>query len=201
MIKILGLICLFSQISWGQDQREIIDMLSQSSVSNPVQFNFAMRPFYLDINGNGELEKIELSKRDGRDWISIFRSSEKVFEHELQSYAGNSHIFRLRRKKLATGESLLTIFYYDGQRPLINYRASARLYLLSFSDDLKNFWLSKGPSIWDEQELPFYQHYHKRSYGVSFADMNKDGMTDVTVNYRGTSRVMIYLGEGRWINL
>jgi hypothetical protein len=160
----------------------------------------ALSPFYeFDLNGDGRKEKILFEKSNGESLVNIYSSGgEALFEYKFESKGIRSRVYKLNIKRVSSGAVVLAFHFYEGYIESTNFYGSSRLYLLSIdNNNLKTISMFKGPSLWEEVESSWYG-YRQKPYRFFVKDFNADGVKDIKVSARGTSRVYQYKGNGRW---
>jgi hypothetical protein len=160
----------------------------------------AHTPFYnLDLNQDGQSEKIVFVKKDNEDWLDIFDSAKnKIFSYKFENMGINSGLYRIEQKRLSPETEILFLYYYVGSTQFTNTDASARLYLLTIDNrDLKTMHVLKGPSYFEERKTSS-EHYHQRKYFIELVQLNKSATKEVVIKHAGMSEVFIYSGNGKW---
>jgi hypothetical protein len=163
------------------------------------KWNLPSKFYQLDLNSDGFVENIQFQKRDGTDYICIYQDDfNKVFEAPLKTWIGGGRPYKLRLVNLSKEVRALIIFYYEGHMDFARLKSTSRLYVLTIDKgNLKEMFLHRGPAIIDEQKT-LSEHYHLRKYQVKVIDFNGDGQKGIGIFYGNLSRVMEYLGGGRW---
>lgn len=186
----------------GQDEEFFKNIYAPGKTQSNEHF-FKTSPSYLiDLDQDGQREKITIKKRDGMDWLSI----NSFFDREIYSYkfrptGDKSHIFKIKIRNLSSKTKALLIYYYEGHTNYLNFLGTARLYFITFENrNLKNIRTYKGPIFWHE----YRKHngeYSRRMYSIDFADFNRDGTDDIRVKYHLAKRIFLYQPGGAWREL
>jgi hypothetical protein len=163
------------------------------------QFNVQGARYHLDLNDDGIEEKIIPQKRDGTDWVLIQnQSGGKLFEAELFSMGGESHIFKIKFARLSKSLKALIIFLDEGKTEGKKFESTARIYVISFeNNDFNSMKLALGPHIFHEKESQREQ-YFRRDMLVELRDLNNDGTREIVVNYNHIQRILFYRARGEW---
>ena len=198
---------LFSGHSLAQDERYYRQMLTgelphlstdiKEMAVKPISLD---GPFYnFDLNGDGIDERLQPIKRDGVDWLIISDSSKrKIFEAKLLAMGGESFIYKLKLVHLSPQYKSLIVFLDEGHTAGKQFESTGKLYVLSFdNNDLSTLSLSPGPHFFHEKESQREQ-YLRRGYQVTVADLNGDGVREITVHYNHIQRILQYQGKGEW---
>lgn len=190
----------------GQDERVFRDLLlhkNKKELENKKIENTFVKvrsPFYsIDLGGDKRNEFFYTTKVDGRDYLKIFDHDKKeVFEYKFDSHGPWSRIYRIQVRKISSETKVLLCYFYEGINRYFKFKGTSRLYFLTIDDNsLKKMKMKKGPIIWHE-EKDRKDNYLKRKYDISLYDFNDDGIREISVAYKGMSRVFHYLGNGGW---
>jgi len=192
---------------FAQDERYFRQLLTgqlpqlEKEMLEPTRHQFSVQGarYHLDLNDDGIEEKIIPQKRDGTDWVLIQnQSGGKLFEAELFSMGGESHIFKIKFARLSKSLKALIIFLDEGKTEGKKFESTARIYVISFeNNDFKSMKLAQGPHIFHEKEAQREQ-YFRRDMLVELRDLNNDGIREIVVNYNHIQRILFYRARGEW---
>lgn len=208
MVHQIGLFfCLFSFAVYAQDERFYRELLAGESLTNLTErpeivvtpISVFGKLYHVDLNGDGQSEKLQPVKKDGADALYIYDSmGNEIFEAKLWSSGGESAIRKLRLVHLSSTVKCLIIFLDEGVTQGSQFESTGRISLLSFeNNNLKTLKLAQGPHIFHEKEAPRDQ-YLRRSYIVDVTDLDLDGTREIIVHYNHIQRIMMYQGKGIW---
>lgn len=193
----------------AQDERFFRRILSGELIESerpPVfekTYHFvAQSPLYeIDLNGDKKKEALSYEIKDGEHWINIFSASDGkkiIFQGKMETAGKDASLFKISLRELSSKLKVLILFFYEGNSQYLDFNGTGRVYLITFEkNDLSTLHLSPGPAFFQEKEqrnLGYYQ----RNYAVEIFDYNKDGVRELTVKHGHISRVMMYLGGGKW---
>lgn len=191
----------------AQDERYYRQMLSSelphlaTDTKEPsiTPINLEGPSYNFDLNADGIDESLRPIKRDGVDWLIISDSSKRIiFEAKLLAMGGESFIFKLKLVHLSDKFKSLIIFLDEGQTRGKFFESTGKMFVLSFdNNDLSTLSLSPGPHFFHEKESQRDQ-YLRRGYQVTIADLNGDGVREITVHYHHIQRILEYQGKGKW---
>ena len=197
---ILGI--LFWGNAWAEDELSFLTPHKQHSKPHQKVIFEQPFPIYLvDLNSNGEKERIHFVNRDGKDWLSIkSREGKEMASYHFQAVGLDATPFKIWLRSLSSSSKVLIIYYYEGYTNYLKFMGSVRLYFLTFeNNDLKTLSMRRGPPI-------FYEHsdkdksYRQRRYKVEVSDYNGDGRRDILVKYNYITDIFLYQGEGKWLH-
>jgi hypothetical protein len=192
----------------GQDERVFRDLLThknkkdlESKKVENVFVKVRSARYSFDFNDDSKNEFFYTSKIDGKDFLKIFDNKNKeVFRYKFDAHGPWSRIFRIQVRQLSSGTKVLLCYFYEGINRYFQFKGTSRLYFLTIDDgNLRQMKMHKGPIIWHE-EKDRQENYLKRKYEISLYDFDDDGVREVSVAYKGMSRVFQYLGAGQWQN-
>lgn len=207
MTKILLFLALFSLklTVFAQDERYFRQLftgeLATSTQKKEKSYKWESEtPLYqIDLDGDSDPEGIKVQKKDGEDWLELHGKLGKPFwRGKLQAKGAASSLFKIHLLSLAPKIKTLILHFYEGKTDYKEFNGTARIYLLVFEDNkLDKIFYQMGPSFWMEREKMSDQ-YFKREYKVIAQDFNGDGIKEISVKFKNISRVLMYLGNGRW---
>lgn len=194
-----------AQVAQAQDERYFRHLftgeLAPSEHHKDKTYKWEVEtPLYqIDLDGDGAAEGIKIQKKDGEDWIELHGKTGKPFwRGKLQAKGTESYLFKIHLVSLATKIKALILHFYEGKTDYKEFNGSARIYLIVFEDNkLDKLFYQIGPSFWIEREKMSDQ-YFKREYKVTAEDFNNDGIKEIAVKYKNSSKVLMYLGNGVW---
>lgn len=214
MVHYLGfslIFLLFSASLKAQDERYYRQMLSgglpdfnadQIKPKTNLKYYFEGPAYRLDLNQDQTEEYIQISKRDGVDWIQITDfSGRKVFEHKLFAMGVESVLYKIRLVQISNDVRALILFMDEGKTQSVRFESSARIFVLSYEkNDFTSMKLNEGPHFYHEREAQREQ-YFRRTYQVNILDMDGDGQKEISVEYNQIQRIMKYVGRGVWYRI
>lgn len=115
--------------------------------------------FEIDLNLDKISEKVVLSKKNGLDQISIFKSdNELLFKHEITPMGKNSFIKKITHVKVNSLQQCLLLHYMEGQTGVKAPKRSSRLLSFCFhTANLKKITVQDlGYLFWDMQSVASY---------------------------------------------
>jgi hypothetical protein len=177
---------------------------SSSLPQAPALSSFVMTsPTYLyDLNGDRQMERIIIGKKDGLDTLEIYdQAKNRLFYGELLPTGLESKILKLRLVALSESSRALLIYYDEGKTESKFFESQARLYLIGFEiNNLNNMKLVKGPAFWHEYQA-FREQYWQRHHAINLIDVDGDGKKEVFVNYKHEQSIWKYSKNGNWLKL
>lgn len=205
-MRLLFFIVLWNAAALSQDERfyrRIFTDELQIKKKKEEPKIIAQTPHYMiDINRDGEPERLQAVKKDGQDFFRISdRFGQEVFEAKLDAKGYNSSLYQVRLKTLANGVEALILMFDEGNTGTAVFQSTARVYIAVVEDgNLKNIYFHKGPAFYYEKEK-LDVSYSRRQYNVNAIDFNKDGVKEVAVSYGHIQRILFYQGKGKWREL
>jgi hypothetical protein len=205
-LLLIWTLCL--NCAWGQDEKLIRNLLTGKIKDNAEQVQLGHNwkvsgpAYHIDLNGDGTLEKLFVSKKDGQDSLSVLDNNlRRVFKANFPAKGRKSGIYRLRVVSLSSETKVIVVYYNEGHSDHVNFYSSARLYFISMDYNvLESLKVQEGPQFWDER-VEYKDHYHRRHYDLIIHDYNKDGIKDFAVKYGKITRIYMYKGRGKWLIL
>ncbi len=194
----------------AQDERYLREIFSGINV--PLEKKIDQRPidykwrangaiYQLDLDGDGFKELIIPEMIDGQNWLNILAPD----QHQLGSFffeaqGANSHIYKIIFRSVAANIKVLLVHFYEGYSNYYQFSGQSRLYIITIVDNkLNEMKMTKGPFFYYEVEEQWGKKaYYQREYFLSTYDYNGDGIDEITLKYRASSYVYIYVGNGRW---
>lgn len=204
LVICLVLKCFLSSFSlYAQDERyyrKIFTGELEDKTTETFQYKIIVKsPRYeLDLNQNGTKETIQVSKKDGFDFFTIFDEfGRELLSKRLPSIGARSRLLKVDLKGINKKTNALILHYYEGSTEATNFEATAKLFFITFKkDDLKQIAFQSGPHFFHEKVKG--DQYINRRYSVNVVDYNKDGSREISVSYNKISRIYFYGKNGLW---
>lgn len=154
--------------------------------------------YSLDLTGNGVKEFVGTRIVDGVPRLSIYDAQKnKVFEKTFPISGFDSHIYRLKTKKIAKNKVALLIYLFNGNTNYIDTFGSSSLWSIVIQDgSLKDISIDTFGNIWSENE-DSYGNY-KRAHQVDFQDVNHDGQLDLVISSGSVLRAYSHMSANNW---
>lgn len=205
MIKVLALI-FFALTVYSQDEWFFKDMMSGEIQTIPpkkekVHYRTLSKAYSIDVTGDGVREFIYFEFLDGKIYLNL-RDVDKqpIYRFKFPMNGHSARVYRVVKKRISTTRTMLLFYFYDGGSSYLTKRGTASIYGgVVEKGDFKYFELKKLASIWLEEEIR--DTYKRRLYEVGFKDVDNNGQQELLVRSGSTSRVVHYLGKGKWIGL
>lgn len=206
LITVFLLIFMLSSPLKAQDERFFRQIFTgelgkeRKTPRTDYKWQVSTPAYKLDLDGDGVVEGITVSKRDGEDWIELSgKLGTPFYTVKIPAKGNESSLFRLNLVTLSPTVKVLLLSFYQGWTHYLQFNGTARLFLLSFEDNkLDAISFSVGPSFWLEREKVNNQ-YFKRLYSIDVLDLNKDNSKDIIVSFNSIKRVMSYMGKGQFL--
>lgn len=200
----LALISVFANRSYGQDERLWRKILTGEVLEEdkkPVvapKYVFAGATYRLDLDGDKQMDGIQIVKNDLIDSVEIFNSNgNMIFRGVLEPQGVLARVERLRLVDISPETRVLIIHYYEGKTESRRMEATARLWFITWPRaDIRQMSLSKGPGYWHEFEV-VREQYGRRLYSVNVRDYDNDGVKDIAVAFNNMMSIWRYR-EGQW---
>ena len=196
---------LLMEMAGAEDERSFVgDAHLLSPLWKKTVFEHSSPEYLIDLDGDGNKERIHFINRDGRDWIFIKDfQGKRVYQYGFRAVGLDATPFKIRFRSLSPSSKVLVIHYHEGYTDYLKFLATARLYFLTFeNNDLKTLNMYRGPWVFYEQAAKG-KYYRQRTYKVGFVDLDGNGTRDIEVGY-GRFRikdVFLYRGKGKWFHL
>jgi len=156
--------------------------------------------YKINLNSDHLLEGISFIKKDGKDYIELLNSSNKLlFKFEFAAVGINSRLFKIKFKKIKY-QNILLLYYYEGEVNGLEKRSSVRLYLLAFKKNLKQFKVTKGPIIWKGYKT-YLNNYFEKEFKVKILDSNQDQLLDIYLESPNIHNVILQKKNLKWLSL
>jgi hypothetical protein len=127
---------------------------------NVFSFEFVIDEFNLDLNLDQKEERLQLIKKNGLDYITLFSHDHKiVFQHEIIPMGKKSQLKKISHVKVNSDQQCLLAYYDEGQTNIKSIKKSMRL--MSFCFQVNNLRKVKvqdlGYLFWDYLAVSSYQ--------------------------------------------
>jgi hypothetical protein len=171
----------------------------EQQMISPNQQSHVGPQYEWDINSDGKSEKIQWVKKNVLDWIILYaHDGTKMWEQKLRPMGKLARVYKMRLVDISKKCRVLMIYYYEGQVEYTQFKAQARIDLLTIDEgDLQNVHYQEGPAFFSE-ETKARDHYHWKNYFIDMVDLNLDGKKEIRIKYSNTVRVLSYQGKGKW---
>lgn len=198
------LLCIFLFQAKAQDERfyrSIFngDLSNTSDIPFEYKVEVSSHKYLMDLNRDSKKDSFQSVKKDGVDFFRINDEyGKQVFEAKLETKGKESKIFRASFKTISNSVDVLLLHFYEGHNDAAVFEGSARLYIITIKDrDFKKITMTKGPFFWSEFEGATNKYWARR-YSVNTADLNKDGVKEISVSFNNIDRVYYYSSNGEW---
>jgi len=204
MLRILFFVIISLSRLFAQDEKTFRDiLLHQENKKDPlkkVHVKTRSKRYVIDLNSDGKKDSFYTSKEDGKDIMTFFNHKKvKVFSHAFESHGPWGRIFKVQIRKISKETDVMLIYFYEGLNRYIDTLGTARVYFLTIDNkDFKTLSMFKGPLVWTEKK-DRKENYFKRKYDVTLYDYDNNDRREVSVKFRGVSRVFAYEGLGQWL--
>lgn len=137
--------------------------------------------YQLDLNDDNRREYIGTKIVDGIPFLTIYDfKREKIFDHKFPISGFDSHIYRIRRRKISKDKVAVLFYLYNGKTSYIEKFGSSSLWAIIVENkNLEEIKIKNFGTIWTEN-TDNYGHY-KRAHQISFQDINNDGQLDLVI--------------------
>ena len=202
------MIMFFVNPAMAQDERFwrklLTGELSREEVQEPeaAKLVFSSPRYEFDLDGDGQTESLLIQKRDGLNVLEVYSAGKDLlFTGSITGTGIDSKIYRLRVVDISKEIRSIIIYFFEGKTQSRYFEASARLYFLTFKKNkMDKMVFQKGPMYWHEYEAPRDQ-YWRRPYAVNVIDIDKDGVSEIFVNYNQIQFIWRYQESGLWKQL
>lgn len=196
-----------STTSYAQDERLFRKMFS-SSINQKKEkgkdislykLHINSKYYELDMNGDGLNDGLVFEKKDGEDWIHIYKEFfTKVKSVRLLANGIKSRIYRIKVLNISKSSRLILLYYYEGVSKYISLLGTSRIYMMTIDDrNFDTISVYRGPAIWKEYDNA-RGFYNQKNYKISLFDYNSDGVKELTVKYGNSAYIYRYFGNGKW---
>jgi hypothetical protein len=205
MIKVLA-IFLFIFPTFAQDEWFFKDMMSGKIKTIPpkkekVHYRTLSKAYSIDVTGDGVREFLYFEFLDGKIFLNLRDNNKKpIYRFKFPLNGHSARVYRVLKKRISQTRTMLLFYFYEGDSSYLNKKGTASIYGGVVEEgSFKYFELKKLASIWLEEEIR--DTYKRRLYEVGFKDVDNNGQKELLVKSGSTSRVVHYIGKGKWIGL
>ncbi|MFG1499903.1 hypothetical protein ABMA70_06795 [Halobacteriovorax sp. XZX-3] len=196
-------ILLFSTNSIAQDAWLLDDFYTQGSKKEEkkrakTHYKKDSALYQIDINGDIVREYIGTSIVDGIPTLQIYDVQKRlIFSYRFPISGFNSHIYRIKRRKISENKTATLFYQFNGNTNYINTYGSSNLWgIVVENGKLDNIKIHNFGQIWQENKDNY--GLYKRAHLVNFMDVNNDGQLDVVISSGSVYKAYSHVNGSEW---
>jgi hypothetical protein len=202
-MRLLTMLLIISTSSLAQNERLVRKFFSKDlfEKEKPLipNISVASKDYLVDLNSDGESERINITKNEFEDKLQIFTNmGKRLFEQKFTAMGKESAIYKLRVRSISKSVRVIIVYYFEGIIDSTLYQSQTKTHFLTIeNNDLTSIYSSKGSYIENEKgvlDISFY----KKTLQLKFKDFNHDGRDEIIIGQKGLQRVFLYQGKGQW---
>lgn len=196
---LLGLFpCAFAQDAWILNDFYKTNEKVEKHSKDKVHYKINSSLYHIDISGDEVREYIGTKIEDGIPHLTIYDSRKNiVFDEKFPISGFNSHIYRLKRRRISNNKVALLVYLFNGNTNYINTMGSASVWAMVVEDGkLENLVLKSFGNIWLENKDNY--GLYKRAHQVEFKDINRDNQLDLIITSGSVFKAYSHLKNGKW---
>lgn len=202
-------ILMFSVSIFAQDERFFRDIYTGKLKDLNLKIDRNKRKvvvnsglYQMDINDDGLPESLVYSKKDNEDYFEIYNfRGQLIFKTFLQATGEQASLYKINFVNISKNVRALVLHFFEGMTRSTRFEGIARLYVVSLeNNDLESLTAFKGPHFFHEYEK-VRDFYWRRAFKVNVLDYDKDGIKEISANYKTTTSILRYKGRGQWYQM